>query len=545
MAEAVPKINPGLPIIGGDTSSQAILQKSMSSELVFAVVGHVGSGTSTIAMQLKALLEEQQLDGGPFQTAILKAREGIIAWAKSNQKDLPSEDRDDLSVVERFQDLGDEMRLNMKDHSAVARAIVASIRHRRASWLGTSAESGKAVEPDSRRRAYIIDALRHPAEAHLLRSIYDNAFTLVGVVAEERVRLQRLTKKYKNAGEKNANAFMARDAQGGIEHGQRVGDTFHLSDYFVDNSETREESSSQDWTVPEALSRLVKIVIHSQIVRPTASESAMFHAFGAMRASACLSRQVGAAIVDEHDNLVATGTNEVPKAGGGIYRDEGLHGDHDGRCAYRDVPNCSNTIEQNKLIREAEEAIRSEVKTALERGGLAMATSAALLKEIAFSRVLRSTGIGRLLEFSRAVHAEMDAILTAGRTGVNIRGGRLFVTTFPCHYCARHIVAAGIDEVQYIEPYPKSLALKLHEDSITPLVKDWQRPSTQSGAKVMFRPFTGVGPNLFARAFLKDRELKDKESGELKIIAPEWGAAFHQLRLGYADLEAKLEVPNG
>src|SRR5262249_28612530 len=135
---------------------------------------------------------------------------------------------------------------------------------------------------------------------------------------------------------------------------------------------------------------------------------------------------------------------------------------------------------------------------------------------------LRDGRIGDLLEFSRAVHAEMDALLSAGRKGATTVGSRLFVTTFPCHYCARHIVSAGVDEVQFIEPYPKSQALTLHPDSIQfeKGKRNWFPPSSQrakgersdaegSGevGRVLFRPFTGVAPRMYRRAFQKDREL--------------------------------------
>ena len=73
-----------------------------------------------------------------------------------------------------------------------------------------------------------------------------------------------------------------------------------------------------------------------------------------------------------------------------------------------------------------------------------------------------------LIEFSRSVHAEMHAIINAGKlNGEKIRGGTLFCTTYPCHNCARHIIAAGIEKVYYIEPYIKSKAPELHDDSIT------------------------------------------------------------------------------
>ena len=38
----------------------------------------------------------------------------------------------------------------------------------------------------------------------------------------------------------------------------------------------------------------------------------MFHAYGARMRSDCLSRQVGAALLNSGGSLIATGTNEVP-----------------------------------------------------------------------------------------------------------------------------------------------------------------------------------------------------------------------------------------
>jgi deoxycytidylate deaminase len=149
--------------------------------------------------------------------------------------------------------------------------------------------------------------------------------------------------------------------------------------------------------------------------------------------------------------------------------------DHDHRCAYRKIGKfCSNTREQNTIIDELISDI-PELKS-LDN-----------IRKNALKDELREGRIGDLLEFSRAVHAEMDAIIAAARKGSSTVGAKLFVTTFPCHYCARGIVAAGIDEVQYVEPYPKSHALAQHADSITLDAKE--RKSAKGRRKVLFRPF--------------------------------------------------------
>jgi hypothetical protein len=46
---------------------------------------------------------------------------------------------------------------------------------------GISIEPEKSVVPDGKPRAFIIDSIRHPAELSLLRSIYRDAFVLVGL----------------------------------------------------------------------------------------------------------------------------------------------------------------------------------------------------------------------------------------------------------------------------------------------------------------------------------------------------------------------------
>lgn len=165
-----------------------------------AVVGHVGSGTSEIAKTLQHLLEQDDLQGGKYDAVILKARQEIEEWATSSSKDLPTSDRNDVETTKRLQDLGDEMRSEAQDASAVARALVKRIRSTRADKLGSKIEEGGGVTPDGTRRAYILDAIRNPAEVELFPHVYQDAFVLIGVVCDEKVLLQRIMEKYKNAG---------------------------------------------------------------------------------------------------------------------------------------------------------------------------------------------------------------------------------------------------------------------------------------------------------------------------------------------------------
>ncbi len=101
------------------------------------------------------------------------------------------------------------------------------------------------------------------------------------------------------------------------------------------------------------------------------------------------------------------------------------------------------------------------------------------------------------------------------------------------------IVSAGIDEVQFIEPYPKSLAIDLHEDSIAVEASEWKPPS-EKGTHVLFRPFSGVSPRLYKRAFMKNRELKNKQTGVMAISDPEWASSWHLPVSSYLKRESNI-----
>src|SRR5262249_29128698 len=100
-------------------------------------------------------------------------------------------------------------------------------------------------------------------------------------------------------------------------------------------------------------------------------------------------------------------------------------------------------------------------------------------------------------EFSRPVHAEMAALIDAARRGVAVDSHCMFVTTFPCHNCAKHIIAAGLSKVVYLEPYPKSRAGSLYPEELD---LDGIGDSPIPG-QVSFRAFSGVAPRQYGRLF--------------------------------------------
>jgi cytidine deaminase len=110
---------------------------------------------------------------------------------------------------------------------------------------------------------------------------------------------------------------------------------------------------------------------------------------------------------------------------------------------------------------------------------------------------LKGTQFMDIGEFMRPVHAEMAALIDSARRGVAVHGLTMYVTTFPCHNCAKHIIAAGLRKVVYLEPYPKSRANELHGEEINLYSIDGK----EQDDKLVFCAFTGVGPRQYQRVF--------------------------------------------
>lgn len=525
-----------------------ILKTHRSNEVFIALVGPAGAGAGTAAGIL-----EYYFKAAGFESVVIKAskiiKDQVTAFnarGHSEQLELPpveAGDRKTIESVMMMQDRGDELRSGeiygrVQDNAIIARLSTVEIMKARANFQRQD-YTGEEVKPDGGARAYIIDSLRHPAEADLLRELYRDAFFLVGVVCDPGKREQRIRKNFfpglprGNAEDitRRVKDFLSRDENAPEDYGQHVANTFHIADFFVDNTEDNKDLPS-DYDGPkyltamnDPLQRFASLVMRAKIEPPTVDESAMHHAWSAQMRSSCLSRQVGAVLVNGQGNVIASGTNDVPKAGGGLYRDKVAAGEgKDERCFFRNSVYCSNNREQQSII---DDLVDKFPELTSERN-----------REEVIS-VIRKTRIGGLIEFSRAVHAEMDAIISAATNGVSTLGCRLFVSTYPCHYCARHIVAAGIDEVQFIEPYPKSKATELHSDAITTSNEGWEPPSA-GGSHVIFRPFVGVAPRLYHRVFMKSRDYKNAVTGDYVGPTSSIDGFVRGHHVSYSALEAEL-----
>jgi len=340
------------------------------------------------------------------------------------------------------------------------------------------------------RRAYVINSVKHPDEVNCLRRIYGPGFFLIAVYSPEPQRETRLATEIarsKDTAEVDqfrsaARELMKRDEFEPGKFGQQVRETFHLADVFI--SLDADSNRAKD-LAKSSMKRFMELLFGNPFQTPTPDEYLMFHAHAAALRSGSLARQVGAVVGTERAEVISTGCNDVPRAEGGLY----LANDHDDQRDMRQTRDSSDE-QKEKMVKEVLD-IFSDTKL-IRKQKKRLDTS-----EIIAS--LKGTRLMNVIEFGRDAHAEMEAILSAGRRGVSIRGYNLYSTTFPCHNCAKLVIAAGIRRVVYIEPYPKSLAIELHSDSIF-LGKNPPKKKN-SATPVKFEPFVGVGPRKYMDFF--------------------------------------------
>jgi deoxycytidylate deaminase len=468
----------------GTTRKPQRTARRYAPEIVIAFVAPTGTDRDLVLTTVSRLLDAEQ-----YQSQVVRLSQFL-----ENRRDARlGNAKPSVTDTRRTQSLQDEgNRLCRRARRSDALAFVAASLVREArSGAHRRRRSKKTGLDVSSATAFLIWSLKRPAEADTLRAIYGNRFFLISVFSPEGSRLKRLIQAEADShghvapttdDEVAARALVERDEkeskQATLGYGQNVSDAYPLADFFVDATSPHQ--------LEQTLERAVEIIFGDPFATPTRTEYGMFLAHAAALKSSELGRQVGAAILSPTGDVVSLGTNEIPKPEGGHY----WVGDSTDDREFVLGSDTSDRL-KNRLISEILDAIKSVTKS--ETVGI----------QRKLEKALETTRIADLIEFGRPVHAEMAALIDAARLGTPVRGSQMLVTTFPCHLCARLIVAAGISRVEYIYPYPKSLGLELFAEQISPSVDNTRIP---------FIPFLGVAPRRYIAAFQAPRSRKE-ESG--------------------------------
>lgn len=327
---------------------------------------------------------------------------------------------------------GNQLRKHFNEPAVLAISAAGEIARRRKNKGGDAAET-----------VYLIHQFKRTEEIEIMRALYGRLFFQISVYSRRGARVEYLSRKFAssiysadiNSHRSTAESIIQIDENQSEEYyGQRVSKIFHDADFIVNND-------LGDENVKRQVNRFCDLLFSSNAISPSKMEYGMYAAKAAALRTLDLSRQVGAAIFRPTGEIISMGSNEVPRAGGGTYWCDELFDDREFK---RKID--SNDRRKMDLLREIVSFFveRDQVDDEINK------------------KNLKQTQLMDALEYGRIVHAEMVAICDAARLGTAIKGAHLLTTTFPCHMCAKHIVAAGIEEVVFLEPYPKSLAFDLH-----------------------------------------------------------------------------------
>lgn len=467
------------------------------NEIFIGLVSTVGTDKEIVIRKISEILDRYN-----YKVKVIRVSQNIISQFEKNGSQPEKGEFDRLS---HYMDLGNYIRKETKDNAILAKGVASYISQIRE-------KDGESPKPEN-RTAYIISSIKHPDEVQYLREVYGDGFYLVSVSSDKNSRLKYLIEQ-KGISKENASELLSRDENEELSQGQHTREAFQHGDYFLCLTDNIKE-------MYESLSRFIKLIFAEPFITPTFNEYAMFMAFASSIRSADLSRQVGA-VVTKNNEILSTGANDCPRANGGLYwpifKDGMYQDEEDGRDCVRGYD--SNKCEQNDLI--------NKILTSLN-----IEPSSDNINKV------KLAGIGDITEYGRVVHAEMEAILCCSRNNISCRGADLYVTTFPCHNCAKHIIAAGIKNVIYIEPYPKSKTFEFYKHE----TYDGGVSKTETTNKVVFQPFTGVGPQKFLDLFAvssirwKRRKRKDANGKRLCWNAEEATPRNQLSYLSYLELE--------
>lgn len=481
------------------TSDNQLPDSTNWPELVFGLVGPIGVDMDLVTAKLKEALVAVGYNPCPIR---------LTELMKQVVVDGPEikEDHDPVGHYNTRIKYANAVRKKCENDAALAGLAVNEIRTVRVShWtkiegLGQSVAETEIENWSKRpieRQAYILRQLKRAEEISMLRKIYGRKFIQISVHLSEKDRKKNLERKIALNNPQYtpdqctdfAETLVATDMNERSDvHGQRIEEVFHLGDSFI--------SGKNEESISKTIERFVDAFFGKNSISPTRDEYGSYMAASASLRSLDLSRQVGAAIFSPRGEVITLGCNEVPKFGGGTYWAE----DGDPHRDYDDGVDANRT-EKNRIIHNFLRTL--ETSSALKDGK----TADEIYSDKNIQKAIREASISDITEFGRMTHAEMNAICDAARLGRSTSDSTIFVTTFPCHNCAKHIIASGLKRVVFIEPYPKSKALNLHEDSA---VLD-----EKSDSRVVFEHFVGISPRRY-------RDIFEKASRRISGKISEW-----------------------
>lgn len=450
-------------------------------EILLGFVAPIGADIDSAVQEFRRFFKDAN-----YNVVVVKATDAFLPLSKKiNPVPALNNTPKIHARFDSYIKYGNHLRSHFNDDAFLASVACAKIMRAR-----TQTEQPDQGKPE--KNVYLIHQFKRREEVDLLRSVYGRTFFQISVYSRRGARVDHLARQFAhsdNVANHNSYRYKAEEivqideSEGGAGHGQQVSAIFHDADVVINSDESNA-------SVRDQVNRFCNLLFGSNKLSPTKIEYGMFAAKAAALRTLDLSRQVGAAIFSSDGEIISMGSNEVPKASGGTY-----WSDDKDKLDDRDYVRGCDANDQRKRERLIELLKILEVRNP---------------EEVIKDNKVRASQFMDALEYGRVIHAEMSAITDAARLGLSLRGATLFCTTFPCHMCAKHIIASGIERVIFLEPYPKSLTSDLHGDAV--VIEGADRGKFQHYPSVKFDHFCGISPRRYREMF--ERHKRKDASGD-------------------------------
>jgi len=411
--------------------------------LIIALTGSVGSGCSWLANDFLGREED-------FRVFSIR-KEILEVEAKDRGIDLTKGKK---SKRKKLQDIGNKLRKEDIENGRSGGILV-----RRAISI---------LEKERCKKSIVIYSIKNPLEVEELKK-YSNAY-LIAMDTALSIRWERIKERqYKN----DYAQFLRddeRDKDEGLTidegektyyYGQQVQKCVDLADIVIGNDTDFNDSEEKKEILKEKIRQHLQVIRKPGYRNPNNMELLMNNAYCTSLQSRCIKRQVGAIIIKEENDskdqvggyyLISAGCNNVHRGQADCskeyktcYRDKKRAGLFE---KIRHCPNCGQKLREGKCSNKKCEYSKTK------------------------SDVRVSFLLGKALDLCRSLHAEENAILQISYLGgFPLKDAILYTTTFPCLLCAKKILAIGIKEVVYVEPYPVEEARQMLESAGVKLTK--------------------------------------------------------------------------
>jgi deoxycytidylate deaminase len=281
---------------------------------------------------------------------------------------------------------------------------------------------------------FVIDAFRNPYEVEYFKRRYSE-FYLVGILRNPRDRVNSLTR---SLGEDSAKKVEQRERGKIIKErnkdniaqwvtSQNIEEILQKVDVYMKNIDGPKSYPQLRFN----LAKLIALVKEPGCITPTIDERSMQIAMTARQMSGCISRQVGAVVVNIDGYVLGVGWNDPPT---GQIPCEMRTG--------RELVD-SPTKEVFSEYERSEEFVRHIQQHCYEDLPFCFRTEYAQISK------------GKMAEFTRALHAEENALIQSVRnTEWGLKGSVLYTTASPCTLCAKKAYQLGVDRIVFVEEYP-------------------------------------------------------------------------------------------